>query len=93
MMLMLLSVLMHKYFRAESKIMPKLCLAIHQSVGIDELKCVLDSRILQVFATCLIDLSLPAACFSVHVRGSEYIPLLGSNDPSSFLVGVPDSEL
>lgn len=33
------------------------------------------------------------ACFSVHVRGSEYIPLLGSNDPSSFLVGVPDIEL
>ncbi|KAK7346159.1 hypothetical protein VNO80_20674 [Phaseolus coccineus] len=33
------------------------------------------------------------ACFSVHVRGSEYIPLLGSNDPSSFLVGVPDTEL
>ncbi|KAK4263646.1 hypothetical protein QN277_029033 [Acacia crassicarpa] len=33
------------------------------------------------------------ACFSVHVRGSEYIPLLGSNDPSSFLVGLPDIEL
>ncbi|XP_019423344.1 PREDICTED: translin-associated protein X isoform X2 [Lupinus angustifolius] len=33
------------------------------------------------------------ACFSVRVRGSEYIPLLGSNDPSSFLVGVPDIEL
>ncbi|KAL2987124.1 hypothetical protein AAZX31_11G011200 [Glycine max] len=33
------------------------------------------------------------ACFGVHVRGSEYIPLLGSNDPSSFLVGVPDIEL
>nr|XP_007156372.1 hypothetical protein PHAVU_003G280700g [Phaseolus vulgaris]ESW28366.1 hypothetical protein PHAVU_003G280700g [Phaseolus vulgaris] len=33
------------------------------------------------------------ACFGVHVRGSEYIPLLGSNDPSSFLVGVPDVEL
>ncbi|CAI8608593.1 unnamed protein product [Vicia faba] len=30
------------------------------------------------------------ACFSVHVRGSEYIPLLGSNDSSSFLVGVQD---
>ncbi|XP_050277600.1 uncharacterized protein LOC126719081 isoform X3 [Quercus robur] len=33
------------------------------------------------------------ACFSVHVRGSEYIPLLGSSDPSSFLLGVPDIEL
>ncbi|XP_020971416.1 translin-associated protein X-like isoform X3 [Arachis ipaensis] len=33
------------------------------------------------------------ACFSVHVRGSEYIPLLGSNDPGSFLVGVADIEL
>ncbi|XP_017405661.2 uncharacterized protein LOC108319134 isoform X2 [Vigna angularis] len=33
------------------------------------------------------------ACFSVHVRGSEYIPLLGTDDPSSFLVGVPDIEL
>ncbi|KAJ7943297.1 translin-associated protein X [Quillaja saponaria] len=33
------------------------------------------------------------ACFSVHVRGSEYMPLTGSNDPSSFLVGVPDIEL
>ncbi|XP_027916794.1 translin-associated protein X isoform X1 [Vigna unguiculata] len=33
------------------------------------------------------------ACFSVHVRGSEYIPLIGTDDPSSFLVGVPDIEL
>ncbi|KAI9105120.1 hypothetical protein K1719_022836 [Acacia pycnantha] len=33
------------------------------------------------------------ACFGVHVRGSEYIPLLGSNDPNSFLVGLPDIEL
>lgn len=33
------------------------------------------------------------ACFSVRVRGSEYIPLLGSSDPSSFLVGVSDGEL
>ncbi|KAH1267666.1 hypothetical protein GmHk_01G002840 [Glycine max] len=33
------------------------------------------------------------ACFGVHVKGSEYIPLLGSNDPSSFLVGIPDIEL
>ncbi|KAL1370438.1 hypothetical protein HN51_000703 [Arachis hypogaea] len=33
------------------------------------------------------------ACFSVHVRGSEYIPLLGSDDPGSFLVGVADIEL
>ncbi|MBA0586017.1 uncharacterized protein LOC105794263 isoform X1 [Gossypium raimondii] len=33
------------------------------------------------------------ACFSVRVRGSEYIPLLGSSDPSSFLVGVSDAEL
>ncbi|GLT76718.1 hypothetical protein SLA2020_483620 [Shorea laevis] len=32
------------------------------------------------------------ACFSVHVRGSEYIPLLGSNDPSTFLLAVPDDE-
>ncbi|XP_048503597.1 uncharacterized protein LOC104896132 isoform X4 [Beta vulgaris subsp. vulgaris] len=33
------------------------------------------------------------ACFSVHVRGSEYIPLIGSNDPSFPLMGVPDMEL
>ncbi|XP_062162963.1 uncharacterized protein LOC133869882 [Alnus glutinosa] len=33
------------------------------------------------------------ACFSAHVRGSEYIPLLGSSDQSSFLLGVPDIEL
>ncbi|KAJ6718605.1 TRANSLIN AND TRANSLIN ASSOCIATED PROTEIN X [Salix purpurea] len=33
------------------------------------------------------------ACFSVHVRGSEYMPLLGSNEPSSFLLGVSDVEL
>ncbi|XP_038885503.1 translin-associated protein X isoform X2 [Benincasa hispida] len=33
------------------------------------------------------------ACFSVHVRGSEYMPLLGSDDPGSFLSGVPDIEL
>ncbi|GAV79540.1 Translin domain-containing protein [Cephalotus follicularis] len=32
------------------------------------------------------------ACFSVRVRGSEYIPMLGSNVPSSLLLGVPDSE-
>ncbi|PON79773.1 Translin [Parasponia andersonii] len=32
------------------------------------------------------------ACFSVHVRGSEYMPLLGSNDPNSILLGVPDIE-
>ncbi|XVF43286.1 hypothetical protein PTKIN_Ptkin02bG0027800 [Pterospermum kingtungense] len=33
------------------------------------------------------------ACFSVRVRGSEYIPLLGSSDPSSFLLRVSDAEL
>ncbi|KAK9277147.1 hypothetical protein L1049_006686 [Liquidambar formosana] len=33
------------------------------------------------------------ACFSVHVRGSEYIPLLGSSDPSYYLLGAPDIEL
>lgn len=33
------------------------------------------------------------ACFSVHVRGSEYVPQLGSSDQSSFLLGVPDNEL
>lgn len=33
------------------------------------------------------------ACFGVHVRGSEYIPLLGTNDPSSFLRGLPEEEL
>ncbi|XP_024018298.1 translin-associated protein X isoform X2 [Morus notabilis] len=32
------------------------------------------------------------ACFSVHVRGSEYMPLLGSNDPNSILLGVTDIE-
>ncbi|KAF5745343.1 translin-associated protein X [Tripterygium wilfordii] len=33
------------------------------------------------------------ACFSIHVRGSEYMPLLGSSEPSSFLLGVSDIEL
>ncbi|KAJ7953950.1 translin-associated protein X [Quillaja saponaria] len=33
------------------------------------------------------------ACFSEHVRGSEYMPLTRSNDPGSFLVGVPEIEL
>ncbi|KAL8241938.1 hypothetical protein R6Q59_012240 [Mikania micrantha] len=32
------------------------------------------------------------ACFSVHVRGSEYIPLIGSDDASYTLLGVPDFE-
>ncbi|KAI3696182.1 hypothetical protein L1987_79192 [Smallanthus sonchifolius] len=33
------------------------------------------------------------ACFSVHVRGSEYIPLIGSDDATSYtLLGVPDFE-
>lgn len=30
-----------------------------------------------------------AACYSVHVRGSEYIPLIGSNEASCALLGVP----
>ncbi|KAK9676061.1 hypothetical protein RND81_11G051200 [Saponaria officinalis] len=33
------------------------------------------------------------ACFSVHVRGSEYIPLLGSDEPSYSLMGVTGIEL
>ncbi|KAM0964798.1 hypothetical protein ACFX2C_020800 [Malus domestica] len=32
-------------------------------------------------------------CFGVHVRGSEYMPLLGSDDPTSFLLAVPDFEI
>ncbi|XP_074556231.1 uncharacterized protein LOC141812030 isoform X3 [Curcuma longa] len=32
------------------------------------------------------------ACFSVHVRGSEYIPLLGSADPDYSFLGLPDAE-
>ncbi|GAA0139793.1 hypothetical protein LIER_01269 [Lithospermum erythrorhizon] len=32
------------------------------------------------------------ACFSVHVRGSEYIPLMGSEDGSFSLLTVPDLE-
>ncbi|XP_059648716.1 uncharacterized protein LOC132294759 isoform X1 [Cornus florida] len=32
------------------------------------------------------------ACFSVHVRGSEYIPLLGSADNGYSLLGVTDLE-
>ncbi|CAL9047322.1 unnamed protein product [Musa banksii] len=32
------------------------------------------------------------ACFSVHVRGSEYIPLLGSSDPNYSFLGLPDLE-
>jgi hypothetical protein len=34
-----------------------------------------------------------AACYGVHVRGSEYTPLLGASEPSSFLLGVSDVEL
>lgn len=30
------------------------------------------------------------ACFSVHVRGSEYIPLIGTNDANYGLLGVSD---
>ncbi|KAL8161437.1 hypothetical protein V2J09_012926 [Rumex salicifolius] len=33
------------------------------------------------------------ACFSVHVRGSEYIPLLGSSDPNYSLMGVQDIDM
>ncbi|XP_050130397.1 uncharacterized protein LOC126607031 isoform X1 [Malus sylvestris] len=33
------------------------------------------------------------ACFGVHVRGSQYMPLLGSDDPTSFLLAVPDFEI
>ncbi|CAN1137434.1 Translin-associated protein X [Linum perenne] len=29
------------------------------------------------------------ACFSVHVRGSEYMPMLGTDEPGSFLLGMP----
>ncbi|KAM0953995.1 putative Translin family [Dioscorea sansibarensis] len=32
------------------------------------------------------------ACYSVHVRGSEYIPLLGTNDPDFSLFGAADFE-
>lgn len=32
------------------------------------------------------------ACFSVRVRGSEYIPLMGSDVPSYSLLGVSDLE-
>ncbi|KAF5197819.1 Translin-associated protein x, partial [Thalictrum thalictroides] len=33
------------------------------------------------------------ACFSVHVRGSEYMPLLGSSEPNFSFLGVTDFEL
>ena len=33
---------------------------------------------------------LIAACFSVHMRGSEYIPLLGTSDPDYSFLGAPD---
>ncbi|XP_011009559.1 PREDICTED: translin-associated protein X isoform X2 [Populus euphratica] len=33
------------------------------------------------------------ACFGVHVRGSEYTPLVGSSEPSSFLLRVSDVEI
>ncbi|XP_057777480.1 uncharacterized protein LOC130995971 [Salvia miltiorrhiza] len=32
------------------------------------------------------------ACFSVHVRGSEYIPFLGSEDTSFSMLGAPEIE-
>ncbi|XP_042022762.1 translin-associated protein X-like [Salvia splendens] len=32
------------------------------------------------------------ACYSVHVRGSEYIPFLGSEDTSFSMLGVPENE-
>ena len=35
-----------------------------------------------------------SACFSVHVRGSEYIPLLGSSaDPDYSFFGASDFDL
>jgi predicted translin family RNA/ssDNA-binding protein len=37
-------------------------------------------------------MKIETACFSVHVRGSEYAPLLGPDDLSSFLPGVPTVE-
>ncbi|XP_020517988.1 translin-associated protein X isoform X2 [Amborella trichopoda] len=33
------------------------------------------------------------ACFSVHVRGSEFIPILGSSDPNFSFLGVSDMDL
>ncbi|KAK9154424.1 hypothetical protein Sjap_001904 [Stephania japonica] len=33
------------------------------------------------------------ACFSVHVRGSEYIPLLGCSDPNFSFLGAQELEL
>ncbi|XP_057961268.1 uncharacterized protein LOC131153163 [Malania oleifera] len=33
------------------------------------------------------------ACFGVHVRGSEYIPLLGSSDPNYSLLGMSSIDL
>ncbi|XP_042487536.1 translin-associated protein X, partial [Macadamia integrifolia] len=33
------------------------------------------------------------ACYSVHTRGSEYIPSLGSSDPDFALLGASDIEL
>ncbi|KAG6399930.1 hypothetical protein SASPL_141416 [Salvia splendens] len=32
------------------------------------------------------------ACYSVHVRGSEYIPFLGSEDTNFSMLGVPEIE-
>lgn len=33
------------------------------------------------------------ACYSVHVRGSEYIPLVGSDEPSYSLLGVSEVDI
>uniref|UniRef100_A0A7N1A305 Translin n=1 Tax=Kalanchoe fedtschenkoi TaxID=63787 RepID=A0A7N1A305_KALFE len=33
------------------------------------------------------------ACYSVHVRGSEYIPLRGTTEPSYSLPGAPEVDL
>ncbi|KAM7264480.1 hypothetical protein ACFE04_002163 [Oxalis oulophora] len=37
-------------------------------------------------------IKIETACFSVHVRGSEYAPMLGPDDLSSFMPGIPSVE-
>lgn len=46
-----------------------------------------------LFDYFLIPWDVSVACFSVHVRGSEYMPLLGSEDPTSFLLGAPNVDI
>lgn len=53
---------------------------------IDDMKSKMDTMLQSV-------VKIENACFSVHVRGSEYVPLLGSSNLSFSLLGANNSDL